>query len=318
MEKIVGEMFGSKQVDEGVIEAVWDKIETFGHSPTLLVQDKMQTNASGIRFSELGACLRIIAMVAQFVPNTLDDERISLVIDVGLGAEVLRKCDFSALKAAALCLQATPAFLKCVGTVAARNAYLGSKLQKALLSATPTLTTILVGGFCGHSEALTREWFSLCEEAMHALFHLHPSPDRVVGLVLQHMYAGLGDASRLAMGAGAAANGAGPGAGSVFPIVRLQFVLGQTALCSVVFTEFVAATAKKYPVKSEESAATATTATAAAGSKTKGGGGAAKKKEVTGTFQENEGAVDAMEEEMGAAAAADADHDRVRTCYTHG
>jgi hypothetical protein len=84
-----------------------------------------------------------------------------------------------------------------------------------------------------------REWFSLCEEAMHALFHLHPCPDQVVTLVLQQMYASLSAASASAQG----------GQSSVCATARLLFALGQTSLCSLVYTEFVAAVAKKHPVK---------------------------------------------------------------------
>ena len=93
-----------------------------------------------------------------------------------------------------------------------------------------------------------REWFAVCEEAMQALFHIHPTPDRVSALVLQHMYAHL-DAST--------SDGEGSNR-SVCGIARLLFVLGQTSLCSLVYTEFVAAVAKKYPVKDSSSGASPT------------------------------------------------------------
>ena len=149
-----------------------------------------------------------------------------------------------------------------------------------------------------------REWFSVCEEAMHALFHLHPYPDQVASLVLQQMYEGL-----------SATAAAGDGQAGVCGIARLMFVLGQTSLCTLVYTEFVAATAKKHPVKDTTTEEGATKSVAKATKKASAGAN-------SGRFQENEGAVDAMEEEMGAAAAADADHERVRAslvlalCYT--
>jgi hypothetical protein len=74
---------------------------------------------------------------------------------------------------------------------------------------------------------------------------------------------------------------------------RLLFVLGQGALCSLVYTERLAGMAKKANDKKAKEAS----ASAAASAQESGGD-----KEV-----------DAMEEEMGMAAAADADHDRVRT-----
>ena len=75
---------------------------------------------------------------------------------------------------------------------------------------------------------------------MHALFHLHPCPDRVVSLVLQQMYSGLSNSADAIENSGKS---------GVCGVSRLLFVLGQTSLCSLVYTEFVAATAKKYPVK---------------------------------------------------------------------
>lgn len=81
---------------------------------------------------------------------------------------------------------------------------------------------------------------------MHALFHLHPCPDRVVTLVLQQMYAGLYNAVDAVENSGRS---------GVCGVSRLLFVLGQTSLCSLVYTEFIAATAKKYPVKDADEAA---------------------------------------------------------------
>lgn len=75
---------------------------------------------------------------------------------------------------------------------------------------------------------------------------------------------------------------------NVFELSRFLFVLGQTALNTLVFTEALAALAKKVAPKNvvepsnKNSAATA---------------------------------VDAMEEEMGCAAAADADHDKVNKSF---
>jgi hypothetical protein len=105
-----------------------------------------------------------------------------------------------------------------------------------------------------------REWCSLCVAAMHALVHLHPCPDQVVTLVLQQMYASLSAATASAQG----------GQSSVCATARLLFALGQTSLCSLVYTEFVAAVAKKHPVKdsgAEETKKAAGAAAAKAGKK---------------------------------------------------
>ena len=71
------------------------------------------------------------------------------------------------------------------------------ELHQALLETTPMLRDIILGCFIndndvpslvssgsgeegGTSATATRSWFSACEEAMHALFHSHPCPDKVM------------------------------------------------------------------------------------------------------------------------------------------
>ena len=201
--------------------------------------------------------------------------------------------------------------------------------------------TVTVNLVCGHHRA----WFGVCEEAMHALFHFHPHPDRVVAAAVRAMYTGLQQPEK--------AGGDSTGSGG-FRLMRLLFVLGQAALCSLVFTEAIATQSKKFaaavlvcPAKP------ATAATTAARATKKAGTGAAKTKQAkqrsskrresncsvnsdltdddddadsdeedvisvekeiqAGGAEPGPGAdaVDAMEEEMGAAAAADADHERV-------
>lgn len=156
MEKIVGEMFSAKQVDEEVVEEVWDKIEKHRSSSASASTAGGAGLAGSAGISELGACLRIVSMVAHSVPAILTTDRVALVIAAGLSPEVLQRGDFSALRAAVLCLQATPALLKQCSTAAERSKYLSSPLQAALMEATPVITQILLGTVCGDSEILTR------------------------------------------------------------------------------------------------------------------------------------------------------------------
>jgi len=82
------------------------------------------------------------------------------------------------------------------------------------------------------------------------LFHIHPAPDRVVSLVLQHMYAHLDTPTpSTPTDSAEVSTGANHSERSVCGIARLLFVLGQTSLCSLVYTELIASVAKKYPVK---------------------------------------------------------------------
>ena len=121
----------------------------------------------------------------------------------------------------------------------------------------------------------------MCEEAVHALYHIHFGADKVMAATLHRMYYNLSKR--------AAATGSKVASGNVYELSRFLFVLGQTAISTLVFTEALAAKAKKYAP--------------AAASKKDAAASAAPEAEVT--------AVDAMEEEMGCAAAADADHDKL-------
>ena len=80
------------------------------------------------------------------------------------------------------------------GGVGESQSTLDRDLHQALLETTPMLRDVLLGCFIqdtvsssdidspegGASTTATRCWFSACEEAMHALFHSHPCPDKVI------------------------------------------------------------------------------------------------------------------------------------------
>jgi hypothetical protein len=176
MEKIVGEMFSARQVDEEVIETIWEKIERLsaGYKKTTTQEDgspaPMPVN---VGFTELGACLRIVSMVAHSVPSLMTDERIGVVVSAGLGEAVLQRGDFSALTSAALCLQATAPFLKHCESAVARDAYVGSSTQRALEEAAPMLATLLIGAFCGDSEVATRYVCTISYRRLSLLHHHH-------------------------------------------------------------------------------------------------------------------------------------------------
>lgn len=156
MEKIVGEMFSTRQVDGEVIEALWERVERIAGAHKHSTEEVPSVMPVAVGFTDLGASLRILSMAAHSMPGLLTPDRVALVVGAGLAPEVLQRGDFSALKAAAQCLQATTPFLKHCESAAARDAYLGSKLQLALAEATPMLATVLMGAFCGDSEVATR------------------------------------------------------------------------------------------------------------------------------------------------------------------
>lgn len=136
-------------------------------------------------------------------------------------------------------------------------------------------------------------------------------------LVIQHMYGAL-SSSAIAAPSLTGRTDYDETCSNICSIARLLFVLGQTCLSSLVYTEAIAATAKKYPSTSCSSSKGNPTG-GDRESKTRGAAKASSSSssgEGTG-FTENVEAVDAMEEEMGAAAADDADREKVLTILSY-
>lgn len=156
MERIVAELFANRQVGDDVCDTVWRRIELASSSGAVVdTQEGSQHHHQQV--SELGACFSIIAMIAQSASNTLNAARVTTVVRVGLSEQLLRGRDYSALKAAAKCLQMTPSLLRqCSSSAVERDAYLCSPLLSAVVTATPVLVAIMVGSCCGDDEHLTR------------------------------------------------------------------------------------------------------------------------------------------------------------------
>ena len=94
---------------------------------------------------------------------------------------------------------------------------------------------------------------------MHTLFHVHPSPDKVFASTIAPLYQALAASTN---SPAASSGGAGAVAGgrvhcAVARLARFLFVLGQGAQCSLVFTERIAAVAKKFADRRAKEAPTA-------------------------------------------------------------
>lgn len=136
-----------------------------------------------------------------------------------------------------------------------------------------------------------RQWFGAAEELLHAVFHTHPSPDLVLARLVAVLY------DRV-FTAGAAPAGEGGGAAfqcSSGRLSRLLFALGQGAICSLVYAERVAGLAKRARERK-----TLAEKEAAYSLAQRGGAPEPEREEA-----------DSMEQEMGMAAATDAEHEQV-------
>ena len=107
---------------------------------------------------------------------------------------------------------------------------------------------------------------------MHALFHVLPAPDVVLPTLVEPLHARVMEAKQ----------GCPP-----LYLAKLLFLLGQACVCTLVFTERIATVAKR------------------------SGGTVAAKGDGDGDGGEAKEGADAMEEEMGMVAAADAEHERI-------
>ena len=248
-----------------------------------------------------GPIVHVLAMVAKCCPDILTAAKIRLVVHLAFSGVAVLKRDYALMKAAAQCLQATQGYLQTpqqkqqeeveTKTNASSEA---REIRSALLEAAPGIRDVILGFWCGNEEAETRQWFEVCEEALHALFHVHPSPDKVFASIIVPLYADLASNS-----AASASSEEKKVTTDPSRLSRVLFTIGQGAICSLVFTERIANLAKKYAELNK---------IASANHDSSGKHLSAEK--------EREGEVDAMEEEMGMVAAADAEHERIFTIVT--
>lgn len=142
---------------------------------------------------------------------------------------------------------------------------------------------------------ICRRWFGICEEAVHALFHVHPCPDEVIGSLVATLYLELSELQSPRQ---------------IAHLSRLIFFLGQASLGTLVYTERIAGIAKKSKeaatLKAKDTAASAVTASAPTVART---GTAGKTRLSTSSEKGGHEEEDAMEMEMGLAASADAIHE---------
>lgn len=285
LEQIIGELFAQEDVSKSVIASLWIIALT-------------QFPESGERYSRSGA-LNILAIIARVQPEILTTARIFQLSQIALQPalsflasqveysvpkeeELKWEEHIDVLKAASKCLQMCGRGSLSITRLTADST---EELSAALSSCVTPLRDIILGSFCFDDEAITRKWFSVCEEAMVALFHIHPCPDRLLASIITPLFGSL-SGSLLSSDETVPSTGTVKVYCSAAKLSRLLFVLGQGALCTLVYTEKLADLAKK----------------------------SADTKSSKGKEDKDEGdkeAADAMEDEMGMAAAADADHERI-------
>jgi hypothetical protein len=246
--------------------------------------------------------------------------------------------DLETIRIAAMCFQSSLTFLDTCSSSASpspSNAISSteclSEVQYSLLAASERLVAMLADKY-GQWDTLerTRQWFATAEEAIYALFRLHPSPEEILTRLLLHLF--------LAWKQSASETHQRHTTDTtvVCRLSRFLFLLGQGLLGVLLHTEQMATLSKTMKEKHKQQQLSG----GPAGGTGAGTGKAVKKKSTTakgkgkkklqeeegeeeeqeeeeevkvqgkGSYQESE-EVDAMEEEMGMAAAVDADDEKV-------
>eukprot|EP00981_Chlorochromonas_danica_P011210 scaffold3808_cov170-Ochromonas_danica.AAC.9 len=266
--------------------------------------------------SDVSACLQAISMLLNdsYLPDFPHDLLVSLV-RLGFHNELFVSRDYLALRMACLCVQRyhkavsappPPAATTTAPTTQKANKKVPSKVKGAggggggeelLELCMPHLLRLLIEENLRqdlhNNHDNNPDWFGAAEEAVHAVFLLHPTPEEVLASILHHLYASLAAHEEV----------------YAYPLAGFVFLLGQTAVHLVVLVESlsdaVKATEKKKQANQhndndndhqDDHEGDATTKK----KKKKGGGGGGG----------GGGTVEDFEEQMGQAAALEAEHDR--------
>ena len=122
-------------------------------------------------------------------------------------------------------------------------------MQSVMLPCSVYLMDIVMGAFCDNDALITQKWFAVCEEAIMAIFQVHPSPDLILGSVIGPLFGSITGAFAPQNPRESTSTLASSGSKCVCSpsrLSRLLFVLGQSALCVVVYAEKIADLSKKH------------------------------------------------------------------------
>jgi hypothetical protein len=180
-----------------------------------------------------------------------------------------------------------------------------SEIQHTLLAATERLVTVLSDKYSQWDTLEeTRRWFPTCEEAMYALFRLHPYPEELLCRLVLSLFLSWKNSTKYCSSTVTTCR-----------LSRFLFLLGQGLLGLLLYTERMATLSKTN--KEKEKSLRLTSGKDKEKEISRSGVKSSKKKsskaeeEHGGNGYEEDEGVDAMEEEMGMAAAVDADDEKV-------
>lgn len=199
--------------------------------------------------------------------------------------------DLENIRIASMCFQSSLQFLD---SCEPNQKSTLTEVQYALLAASERLVASLADKFYQWDTIKnTRKWFSTCEESVYALYRLHPYPEEIISRLILNLFVSWKNSSI-----------SNSSTVTTCRLARFLFLLGQSLLGLLLYTEKMATFSKSMKDKHAKSAQSQDKKTKSSKSKKK------SEEEDSKAYQENDD-VDAMEEEMGMVAAVDADHEKV-------
>lgn len=221
-----------------------------------------------------------VDVLVQLVPNLLS---------AGLGEDVLNKRDLDTIR---YTIAAVTKIYKMLQAAAEKKggSTVTASLNPALLQdALISMQKVITWAAFLSNDTVTQAWFSTCEEAIQAIFQLHESPEVVMDRIIHFVHVSL-----FAEPAAAEEEAEAPEwTCTQSQLAAFFFILGQTAVNTVVYVEDIAAKVKRRLRENIESGKTAA--------------GHDGDKAPTAGAENN---ISDFEEQMGVAAAMDAEHDQ--------
>jgi condensin complex subunit 1 len=259
-------------------------------------------SSSSSPISYLTASMHAISMMASRTHEQHHEvlvQSIPRLLSAGLGEETLSKRDLDTLRGTIIAVTRAYNLLQKRNMreqeqQSKKNSSLPVHLPSELLhDALISMQKVITWGAFLTDEISVQTWFGVCEVAVHAIFQLHETPEVVMDSIVHYMHQRLfGGCSEHQ---GDSEEEPGPilhRACTQSQLAAFLFILGQIAINTVVYVDDIAAKVKR---RLRENIEAGKPATSSEGQQTSAGG---------------ENNISDFEEQMGVAAAVDAEHDQ--------
>jgi condensin complex subunit 1 len=300
LEEIIAEITSRSSLpgfDALPLDQWWDDLLNLGlHPPS---NGLLSSNSSPVSY--LTASVYAISMMTSRTHEQHHEvlmEFIPRLLSAGLGEETLSKRDLDTIRVTIIAVTRIFVLLQ------KRNAQEQEQKSKKNFTSTINISSELLhdalismqkvvtwAAFLS-DEIVVQTWFGVCEEAIHAIFHLHETPEVVMDSIVHYVHQCLFDSRGEFRGESEDAEPTLHNVCTQSQLAAFLFILGQTAVNTVVYVDDIAAKVKR---RLRENIEAGKPASSTDGQKSGAG---------------NENNISDFEEQMGVAAAVDAEHDQ--------